>query len=134
MTTVVYTARYDYRGADRFDITIRGAREARKRGEVMPGEVFAPPLWLWSYAKKYTHTLPEGIDYPPGDADIFEWYAKHYRVAMKRCYRVYRPAWDALLARDEVTLVCFCESPAACHRGLLAGYLAACGAILGGER
>lgn len=131
----VFTARYDFRGSDRFDITIRGAREARKRGQVMPGEVFAPPLWLWSYAKMYTHTLPPGIDPPPGPGgDIFDWYAGHYTAAMRESYRAHRPAWDALLSRETVTLVCFCASANTCHRGVLAKLLVRCGACAGGER
>lgn len=137
MSVTIHTARYNYRGADRFDITIRGAREARRRGHAAPGEVFAPPLWLWSYAK-YTHKLPPGVD-PPPDAsvpggDIFDWYAEHYLTAMRASYKAHRPAWDALLGREEATLVCFCADPAQCHRGLLAGILVRCGATYLGER
>jgi hypothetical protein len=128
----VYTARYSYRGPDRLDITLRGAREARKRGGVSPGEVFAPPQWLLHYAKGYSRSLPTGVD-PPGD-DAFAWYADHYTAAMRDSYRRHRGAWDALLRRPETTLVCFCASPSECHRGVLAAILVRLGAQYLGER
>lgn len=129
----VYTARYNYRGPDRFDVTLRGAREARKRGLEALGEPFAPPAWLLHYAKGYSRFLPAGVD-PPAEGDGFDWYATHYLAAMRRSYVEHRGAWAELLARPEVTLVCFCADPNACHRGLLAGILVRCGAQYLGER
>jgi hypothetical protein len=132
VSVTIHTARYNYRGADRFDITFRGAREARKRGLDAPGEPFAPPGWLLHYAKGYGVALPQGVAPPTGD--LFAWYAEHYLTAMRASYKVHRPAWDALLGREEATLVCFCADPAQCHRGLLAGILVRCGATYLGER
>lgn len=49
-------------------------------------------------------------------------------------YRDHRAAWDALLARDEVTLVCYCTDAAHCHRTVLSGILGKLGATVCGER
>lgn len=53
---------------------------------------------------------------------------------MLASYRLNRVAWNELLAREVVTLVCFCTNPGTCHRRLLAGYLGQLGAVVCGER
>ena len=67
-------------------------------------------------------------------------YARLYRDEMLASYKRHRPAWDALLAREHVTLVCFCPDRApgqrqrhTCHRGHLAGFMTRLGAVDGGE-
>ena len=47
--------------------------------------------------------------------------------------KVERAAWDALLARPAVVLVCYCTDPARCHRRVLAELLAKLGAVDLGE-
>lgn len=42
-------------------------------------------------------------------------------------------AWAHLLARSSVTLCCYCENPARCHRYLLAAMLVELGATYEGE-
>lgn len=61
-------------------------------------------------------------------------YVEAYRSEMRESYRTQRAAWRALLARESVTLVCYCADPARCHRTLLAGILAKLGATVAGER
>lgn len=61
---------------------------------------------------------------------------------MRESWRVYRPAWGWLLARDRVALGCFCGRPAwwpegqawaCCHRFATADLLVKCGARYLGE-
>ena len=61
-------------------------------------------------------------------------YSAAYASEMRESYRTQRATWDALLARESVTLVCYCTDPARCHRTLLAGILAKLGATVVGER
>jgi uncharacterized protein YeaO (DUF488 family) len=61
-------------------------------------------------------------------------YVEAYRSEMRESYRTQRAAWDALLARESVTLVCYCTDAERCHRTLLAGILAKLGATVAGER
>lgn len=61
-------------------------------------------------------------------------YVEAYTAEMRRSYRAHRPAWDALLSRESVTLLCYCADPRRCHRTLLAGMLARLGADVRGER
>lgn len=126
----VYTARYSYRGPDRFDITRRGA----DKGDLRAG-VFAPPRWLLNIGKGYSTSVPAGVEPLPSDPlGRWRWYDREYTRAMRRSYREHRAEWEALLALPEATLVCFCPHPAGCHRGLLAALLAQCGAVHCGER
>ena len=61
-------------------------------------------------------------------------YVPAYRLEMRESYRAQRAAWDALLSRESVTLLCYCTDPRRCHRTLLAGMLARLGADVRGER
>ena len=64
-------------------------------------------------------------------------YVPAYTAEMRVSYVKHRDAWDRLLARDEVTLCCFCnltKFPLHCHRVLLGNLLAKCGAEYHGER
>lgn len=62
-------------------------------------------------------------------------YVPAYLAEMRRSYRERRRAWVALLARESVTLLCFCVDPARCHRTLLAReILPKLGAAYAGER
>ena len=46
-------------------------------------------------------------------------YVPAYLAEMRASYRAHRAAWDALLARDLVVLVCYCGSAERCHRTIL---------------
>ena len=61
-------------------------------------------------------------------------YKEMYRQLMRSSYQQHRKIWDEILSRDEVTLVCFCESGANCHRYLLADYFSKLGSEYIGER
>ncbi len=61
-------------------------------------------------------------------------YVLDYTAEMRISYRNRRAAWDALLARDEVTLCCYCPDAVHCHRTLLADILRQLGATVHGER
>ena len=144
MTLKVYTARIDYRGDDRFDIT-RG----KASGD---GLAFAPSNAILQPAladRKRAEECMEGAcrDGAIGalhratalDIEAKAWakYAPAYVEEMRVSYRTQRGAWDRLLAQSRVTLVCFCnlaKYPGHCHRVLLAELLVACGAEYMGER
>jgi len=140
MPLQVYTARVDYVGPDRLDITRAGADRARKAGQLSPGEPFAPSWKIlgpalearkhvkaWAEAGNLVVALTE-------ESALWERYAPAYVEEMRRSYKRYRAAWNALLARAEVTLCCTCVHPSHCHRFLLAEILGKLGAELRGER
>ena len=104
-----------YHGADALDITIKSAPPE--------GRPFAPDRWA----------MVLGVKRGRLSADA---YRAYYLELMRASYRHQREAWAALLARDEVTLLCYCP-PALpfCHRPLLAReILPALGARYCGER
>lgn len=115
----VYTARVTYQGPDRLDIT-------RKSGGPS-GWPFAPS---WRLLSPYLAKRRQGALTSPD----WERYRAAYTEEMRASYRRARGAWEALLSRPEVTLVCYCPDPARCHRRLLAALLVRCGASDRGER
>ncbi len=108
----LYTAQYRYSGSDRLDITVKGKDPV--------GKAFVP-TWKMVIGSK------EG-------KISWDKYQQMYRELMQTSYRENRDIWDDFLSRDELTLVCFCESGANCHRYLLAGYMEKLGAEYMGER
>lgn len=121
MTLSVYTARVTYAGQDRLDITRKSAGP--------DGLPFAPS---WKILGPMLMHRREGGAIDP----YFGWpqYVEDYRREMRAGYRLCPDDWNALLARDEVTLVCYCSDPTHCHRTLLAGFLGKLGATVRGER
>lgn len=117
---VVYTARIAYAGADRLDVS----RASGAAG----GLPFAPS---WAILKPALDARRRGE--PMTDA---RWtrYVEAYTAEMRASYRAQRAAWDALLARGEVTLLCYCTDAAHCHRTALAHILEKLGAHYAGER
>lgn len=135
----LYTARIGrYTGSDTLDIT----RMTAEHAPTFPGSAFAPPRWLLNVAlgvpgaRAFAHAMaPTG--YVPRRAQpqaFTRWYEARYREAMEPVAREGSPALEALLARANgrrgtagtagtVTLLCFCENPAACHRVMLARLL-----------
>lgn len=116
MTLRIHTARITYRGADRLDITRKSAPP-----EGMP---FAPS---WAILGPALKARKEGREDWPS-------YVAAYTAEMRASYQQKRTAWDALLARGEVTLCCYCTDGDRCHRRILAGILTKLGAIDEGER
>lgn len=115
----VRTARLSYDGADRLDIA---------RASCGPdGEPFAPSwdILLPILALRRSDARALEAAWPK--------YAADYTAEMRASYRRKRAAWDALLARPAVVLVCYCTDPARCHRRVLAELLAKLGAVDLGE-
>lgn len=108
----LFTAHYRYSGSDRLDITVKGKDPV--------GHFFAP-TWKMVMGSKEGKIL-------------WAEYQQMYREQMQKSYRENRDIWDNVLGRDEVTLVCFCQSGGNCHRYLLAGYMENLGAEYMGDR
>lgn len=117
MTLIVRTARVSYGGPDRLDVTRKSATP--------DGIAFAPS---WGILRPALNARRDGrLD------EAWPGYVADYTTEMRRSYREQRPAWDALLARETVTLVCYCAQADRCHRTLLAGFLVKLGAKCEGE-
>lgn len=113
---IVRTANLRYTGPDRLDITRTS------------GSVFAPSHAILRPMKAGDRRgEPRGPRWPP--------YEALYIGEMRVSYREHRAAWEELLARPSVTLVCFCAERdlPCCHRVTLAGLLVKCGARYDGE-
>lgn len=117
--TRVHTARISYAGSDRLDITRKSAGP--------DGLPFAPS---WKILRPMIALRCAGGD------ELAAWpqYVEDYTAEMRTSYRDHRAAWDALLARDGVTLVCYCTDAAHCHRTVLARILGKLGTTVHGER
>lgn len=117
MTLQVYTSITAYTGDDKLNVTTFHAFN-----NDLPW-VFAPSFDVHGRWHKSKKTPPD-----------WERFVAEYREEMKRSYMEFRPQWDALLGLNEVTLCCYCIEPNKCHRTVLAGLLAKCGARNLGER
>jgi hypothetical protein len=97
----VYTAQIGkYDRTDALDITIKSAP--------LEGRPFAPDRWEMVLGAKRGRLSPEA-------------YRAYYLHLMRASYRQHPEAWANLLARDEVTLLCYCASTVSfCHRRILA--------------
>jgi len=142
VTLAVRTARVAYGGPDRLDITRKGNHP--EGIAVAPSELTLRPVLD---ARRAFARMVKDLDALAGRAQqgglfegaearlaemretraIFEarlnetWlaYVDTYHAEMRESYRARRDAWDALLARRRVVLVCFCVDPERCHRTLL---------------
>lgn len=136
MTLRVFTARVSYVGADRLDITRAGADAYRKRtGLTWEGEPWAPSWTIvWPIIKLRREVRDLGAYADSVLLAAWRAYEPAFTAEMRASYRHNRPAWDALLARESVTLCCTCTCADQCHRRLVARMLVACGAVDCGER
>lgn len=128
---IVWTSTIAYEGEDRFDIT-RGSGGAS-------GHPFAPPEELFRRmilrrAKLQRRAVSYAASAIEAERSAWEDYARQYRSAMMASQKTHHDDWDALLGKSCVTLVCYCTSPARCHRSLLSQILAELGATAEGER
>jgi hypothetical protein len=99
----LYTARYDYNGIGRLDITVKGTDPI--------GKIFAP-----------TWAMVQGIK---NGGLSWEEYKDMYHRLMFRSFGQHREVWEEVMARDDlVVLVCFCPDHTKCHRSLLASIFA----------
>ena len=146
-----HTARVSYGGADRLDIT---RKSAPPEGIAFAPSwaILRPALDMMALARTMRAAAEHAGEARPDDAVLAEscvemtraaehivratWalYVEAYTAEMRESYRTQRPAWTALLARESVTLVCYCTDTARCHRTVLASILAKLGAINEGER
>lgn len=153
MSLQVFTARIGCPDPDAFDITRAGADRARNAGVAPLGEPFAPTRSILDPALKVRdiskakrelaltmkaagkEELADLLVAMVGEAEAITWslYAPAYAAEMRLSFREHRQAWDKLLKRPRVVLVCYCPDRERCHRGLLAGILAKCGAVDKGE-
>lgn len=116
---VVHTARISSGDPDRLDVT-------RKSGSEL-GKTFAPS---WALLRPFLTRRAEGL-LTPGD-----WldYVARYTDEMRTSFRRHAEAWESLLARERVVLVCFCVDPLQCHRTVLGrDILPKLGAAFAGE-
>ena len=136
MTLKVFTSTIGYAGDDALDVT-RG----RGTGDAL---VFAPSWEILRPVVDSRSAVPQlmsvhGLSLEEAKALVDEQWKIHevaYLREMKASYRQNTAVWKALLARDRVTAKCFCDLakwPGRCHRLLLAGMLAKCGAEYLGE-
>lgn len=132
---VVRTARVASDRGDRLDITRKSGREG----------LFLAPSWellnpvlvarkALDAARAARTDADELARATLGFVEAWDAYVVGYRDQMRASYRSHRDAWDALLARSSVTLVCYCTDHLHCHRTLLATQiLPALGAHYAGE-
>jgi len=104
----VRTSTIQYKGPDRLDITVKSGDRA-----------FAP---TWDMV----------MGHKRGEISDAQ-YTAMYLSMMRRSYHDNKVSWQELVARDSVTLVCFCRPGAFCHRVLLAEILVKLGATYIGE-
>lgn len=118
VTLQVHTARMGHRGPDILPVT-------RKIVVDPVGVLFAPSAAILDRALSERRAGRLEAHWPV--------YVAAYEAEMRACYRAHRAAWEALLARSRVVLPCFCTDATRCHRTVLAGLLARCGADNRGE-
>mgnify|MGYP000140160857 CR=1 FL=1 len=123
MTLHVQSARINYSGPDRLDVTRKSGTE---------GLFLAPS---WAILRPALNARRRETDEPPCEVSV-AWtnYVPAYFDEMRRSYVDNRAQWTALLARERVVLCCYCTDPVHCHRAILRGrILPALGAVDEGE-
>jgi hypothetical protein len=130
----VWTAPLAYKGADRLNV-------ARRDNDDGTGLVFAPSETILSpiLALRGLHAgLREkdvGREYLKSIwVNTWILYREAYRHEMRQSFRRHERVWKELLKKPVVTLVCFCPTPAYCHRTVLAQILGMMKARVCGER
>jgi hypothetical protein len=96
--TSIYTAHYRYSGEDRVDITVKGQHPEWK---------LLAPTWGMVMGIK-NDTMSED-----------EYIAKY----LKMLDAVPISVWNKLFQMSTITLVCFCNKDAFCHRNILTNYI-----------
>ena len=157
MTLRLRTAPYTDRSDDRVDITRVGVDRAIAKDDPAPGSIFAPSSRILWPAMQHLDLVAaltrrsDALGASEAGAAVAMMafallvktetaYRNLYTAEMRASYRSNRAAWDAFLARETATVVCFCprRDPGdgqrhTCHRGHLAAILAKCGAVDAGE-
>jgi len=103
----LYTAQIGkYNGQDAYDVTVKS------------GDINFAPTWDIVQAWK---------------AGEISWdtYSKRYRELMLQSYKRNQRAWQELLEKGVLTLLCYCRADDHCHRYLLADFLIKVGEKVG---
>ena len=105
----LYTADVSYRGDDRMDVSANGGYF-----------IFLPPRQLF-------------FDYRFGTITESQ-FRKAYGEFLKNSYCYYRHAWDSMLQRKRMVLVCSCNGEdTTCHRQVVISFLKKLGAVYRGK-
>jgi hypothetical protein len=107
-----FTAQFRYSGEDRLDITAKSKEKL--------GKIFSP---TWDIVLAYKDGTMSELEY-----------SLRYLHQMRISYLKHRILWDEVLAKDLITVVCFCKAGEFCHRLELAKILQKLGAKYHGER
>lgn len=69
------------------------------------------------------------------ESSMWEWYEPAYTEEMRVSYKANRHAWQAILAKPRVILLCYCAKAVLphCHRVVLRSIFVKLGAVDGGE-
>lgn len=110
----IWTSSYRYDGPYRLDITVRGNDQL--------GKAFAPTWEMVMRWKQSDKTLNDQMIY-----------IEAYHKIIINHIVMNSPEWQALRAKANVVLVCFCPAGEFCHRHLLVHYLKHYGAEYCGE-
>lgn len=116
----VWTARISYSGRDRLDVS--------RKGNDPVGVLFAPS---WTLVHPFLEQRRAGFALTEAG---WQRYVDDYTAEMRASYRAHRTIWDEVLARESVTLACFCTDATKCHRTVLASLFRSLGANVCGER
>jgi hypothetical protein len=111
---ILHTASLRYDGDGRLDVSRVGGHAV--------GVAFAPSRELFGWSRRQLRTRT-----------WFAEYARRYAAELEASARERAAAWDDVLARERVTVCCYCANPSACHRTLLAAALVARGVTYLGE-
>lgn len=120
-----YTARINYSGDDRLDITVAGQHPI--------GRIFAP-TWdivkMWQKAKE----LSKSKNDPSILKRAEDVYRVQYRAQMMASLHTNFGMWLHVLSQPVVTFVCYCPKGTFCHRYILMDMLVELGAMYIGDR
>lgn len=147
MTLTCYSARIGARDADALDITRKGNHP---QGVIFaPSEtILRPALRARDEANKLRRDADDLTIAPTGierlallaqaeriEFEMWTWYEPAYTEEMRACYKANRHAWQSILAKPRVILLCYCAKAALphCHRIVLRGIFVKLGAVDGGE-
>jgi uncharacterized protein YeaO (DUF488 family) len=99
----LYTAQIGkYKGPDAYDVTVKS------------GDINFAPTWDMVKAWKAGEITWEN-------------YSQRYRELMLRSYKRNQRAWQEILEKGVLTLLCYCRADDHCHRYLLADFLSKLG-------
>jgi len=161
MSLAVRTARLSYRGRrPTLNVTRKFVTDQiGKTGKAPPGAPFAPSWAILQPSKAGTKRAQEllaggyEVEAKKKRDEVWRLYRQLYfaemlvssgrpapagwernvEAALRHGVRPQPEAWNELLARPEIVLLCYCTDPEHCHRTLLAGVLQRLGAEFFGE-